>query len=75
MKLSCRRIRIVFYMYAVVFLFFLIVKPVSCFTEELPQSKIGEAAPAFSLETLQGEKLALEDLRGKFVVIHFATSW
>jgi cytochrome oxidase Cu insertion factor (SCO1/SenC/PrrC family) len=56
-------------------LLFLMSVSATGFTEELPQPKIGEAAPAFSLETLQGEKLALADLRGKFVVIHFATSW
>ena len=56
-------------------LLLLVTVPLNCFAGELPQPKIGEAAPAFSLETLQGEKLALVDLRGKFVVIHFATSW
>ena len=56
-------------------LLFLMTVPLNCFAGELPQPKIGEAAPAFNLETLQGEKLALADLRGKFVVIHFATSW
>ena len=62
--------------YAVLlFLLFLVAVSATGFAEELPQPKIGEAAPAFTLETLQGEKVALADLRGKFVVIHFATSW
>ena len=57
-------------------LLFLVTVPLNCFAGELlPQPKIGEAAPAFNLETLQGEKIALVDLQGKFVVIHFATSW
>jgi len=56
-------------------LLFLLAVPATGFAEELPQPMIGEAAPAFNLETLQGEKLALADLRGKFVVIHFATTW
>ena len=56
-------------------LLFLLAVPVTGFAEELPQPMISEAAPAFNLETLQGEKLALADLRGKFVVIHFATTW
>ena len=57
------------------FLLFLVAVPATGFAEELPQPKIGEAAPAFTLENLQGKKVALADLRGKFVVIHFATSW
>ena len=57
------------------FLLFLVAVPATGFAEELPQPKIGEAAPAFNLENLQGEKLSLADMRGKFVVIHFGTSW
>jgi hypothetical protein len=49
--------------------------PMTGYAEELPQPKMGEAAPPFNLETLQGDKLALADLLGKFVVIHIATSW
>ncbi len=56
-------------------LLLLVTVPLNCFAGELPQPKIGEAAPLFSLEDLQGEKVALADLLGKFVVIHFATSW
>lgn len=36
---------------------------------------IGEAAPGFTLDTVAGEKLSLEDLRGKYVVVHFGASW
>ena len=36
---------------------------------------IGAEAPPFALESVNGESLALEDLRGRFVVIHFGTSW
>ena len=69
-------IRIISFKYAVLLLLLIfMVVPVSGFAEELPEPKIGEAAPAFNLETLQGDKLALADLLGKFVVIHFATSW
>lgn len=61
---------------AVFLLLLLLVSiPATGFTEELPQPRIGEAAPLFVLENLQGEKIALADLQGKFVVIHFATSW
>jgi hypothetical protein len=69
-------IRIISIKHVVLLLLLLImVIPVRGFAEEFPQPKIGEAAPAFNLETLQGDKLALADLLGKFVVIHFATSW
>jgi cytochrome oxidase Cu insertion factor (SCO1/SenC/PrrC family) len=57
------------------FLLLMVAVPLNCFAEEHPQFKIGEAAPAFNLESLQGERVALADLLGKFVVIHFATSW
>ena len=56
-------------------LLLLVAVPLNSFAEELPHPKIGEAAPAFNLEPLQGENVALADLHGKFVVIHFATSW
>lgn len=36
---------------------------------------IGELAPAFDLVGVDGERLSLESLRGRFVVIHFGTSW
>jgi cytochrome oxidase Cu insertion factor (SCO1/SenC/PrrC family) len=68
--------RIFSFKHAVLLLLLLLLAiPATGFAEELPQPKIGEVAPAFNLETLQGKKVALADLRGKFVVIHFATSW
>lgn len=42
---------------------------------ELPQPMIGELAPEFTLEGIDGDRYALTDLRGKLVVIHFGTSW
>ena len=68
--------RIFSFKHIVLLLLFLAAAPLTAFAEELlPQPKIGEAAPAFNLETLQGDKVSLADLQGKFVVIHFATSW
>jgi peroxiredoxin len=32
-------------------------------------------APDFSLPTLEGDSIALRDYRGKFVVLHIATTW
>ena len=69
-------IRFFSFKHAVLILLLLIMAvPATGFAGELPQPKIGEAAPAFNLEDLQGEKVVLADLLGKFVVIHFATSW
>jgi cytochrome oxidase Cu insertion factor (SCO1/SenC/PrrC family) len=39
------------------------------------QPQIDQTAPLFQLTSLDGDTLALETLRGKFVVIHFAASW
>ena len=39
------------------------------------QPMLGQPAPAFQLQALDGKTLALAGLRGKFVVLHFAASW
>lgn len=39
------------------------------------QPMIGEPAPSFRLPDLEGDELALEDLRGRFIVLHFGASW
>jgi len=44
-------------------------------TTGLEQPMIGEAAPGFDLPATDGSHVALEDLRGKFAVVHFGTSW
>ncbi len=44
-------------------------------TTEVIQPMIGEEAPPFNLQGIDGERYALADLRGQFVVIHFGTSW
>ena len=67
--------KILFKYAGLLLLLFMMAVPATGFSEELPQPKIGKTAPAFKLENLQGEKIALSDLLGKFVVIHFATSW
>ncbi len=68
--------RVSYFKYVVLLLLLLtMLIPVSAFAGDLPEPKIGEAAPPFNLETLQGDKISLADLLGKFVVIHFATSW
>ncbi len=39
------------------------------------QPLIGQAAPAFALKDINGKTYSLENLRGKFLIIHFATTW
>ncbi len=39
------------------------------------QPMLRHAAPAFRLKDLSGKTLALEDLRGRFLVMHFTASW
>jgi peroxiredoxin len=39
------------------------------------QPMLGQIAPSFSLNDLTGKTYSLEQLRGKFIVIHFATTW
>ncbi|HVS15894.1 MAG TPA: hypothetical protein VMV46_18375 [Thermoanaerobaculia bacterium] len=36
---------------------------------------IGAPAPAFDLPTLDGDRVALADLRGQLVVLHFGAGW
>lgn len=40
-----------------------------------PSPREGFFAPDFALETLQGDKIRLADLRGKIVVVNFWTTW
>lgn len=38
-------------------------------------SPLGTAAPAFDLAAIDDSRLSLADLRGKYVVLHFAATW
>lgn len=40
-----------------------------------PQVRIGDPAPGFRLPDLEGNVVDLEDFRGRYVVLHFGTSW
>jgi cytochrome oxidase Cu insertion factor (SCO1/SenC/PrrC family) len=39
------------------------------------QPMIGEVAPGFDLELVGGGRLSLDDLKGRYVVMHFGASW
>ncbi len=53
----------------------IISAPLTLGGAEKKQPMVGEPAPAFRLQTLEGKTLALADLRGKFVVLHFGAGW
>jgi len=50
-----------------------VVRPEAAGAPEQPM--LGEPAPSFRLPDLSGELLGLEDLRGRFIVLHFGASW
>jgi peroxiredoxin len=39
------------------------------------QHMLGQQAPSFELKSIDGNNYSLVQLKGKFVVIHFATTW
>jgi peroxiredoxin len=39
------------------------------------QPMLGQKAPSFSLTDLHGKVYSLDELQGRYVVIHFATTW
>lgn len=39
------------------------------------QPMLGQMAPSFTLKALDGKTYSLEQLRGRYVVIHFAATW
>lgn len=41
----------------------------------LPSAMVDKPAPAFDLMTLDGERVSLEDLRGRKIVLNFWSTW
>ncbi|HLF34983.1 MAG TPA: TlpA disulfide reductase family protein [Cyclobacteriaceae bacterium] len=39
------------------------------------QPMLGQKAPSFALNDLDGKMYSLEQFKGKYIVIHFATTW
>jgi cytochrome c biogenesis protein CcmG/thiol:disulfide interchange protein DsbE len=56
-------------------LLLLIVLGVALLRTQQGQPRPGQKAPAFSLTTFGGQKIALESLQGKVVVLNFWASW
>lgn len=44
-------------------------------TNEIDGLEIGQRAPSFDLETIEGETVSLEDFKGQQVVLNFWASW
>ncbi|WP_188453334.1 TlpA family protein disulfide reductase [Virgibacillus oceani] len=38
-------------------------------------AEVGDQAPDFTLENMEGNRLSLSDYRGQFVILNFFTSW
>jgi peroxiredoxin len=55
--------------------FVLVLFPLTELKAQTEQPMIGQAAPSFKLLSLDGKTYSLEQFRGKYVVIHFATTW
>ncbi|MCP3740954.1 TlpA family protein disulfide reductase [Rossellomorea sp. BNER] len=49
--------------------------PTSEVMDRLPGPEIGSVAPAFSLESVEGEEVKLTDLVGKKVILNFWATW
>jgi cytochrome oxidase Cu insertion factor (SCO1/SenC/PrrC family) len=45
------------------------------FANQIKQAMIGTTAPQFKIQALDGKPLALSDLHGKVVVLHFGAGW
>ncbi len=46
-----------------------------CFGQSIPSGKDVIKSPNFNLFSTGGEKVGLKDFKGKFVVVHIATTW
>lgn len=54
---------------------FLFLLSLAMHAQEEPQPMLGQEAPAFTLKDLKGKTWSLEDFKGKYLFIHFATTW
>ena len=52
----------------------LVSSAVSSYSQE-DQHLIGSTAPSFTLKAMDGKTYSLEQMRGKYVVMHFAATW
>jgi cytochrome c biogenesis protein CcmG, thiol:disulfide interchange protein DsbE len=58
-----------------IWIFYSAAPPASTTAGQIPSPRQGFLAPAFELDSQQGDPVRLEDLRGQVVVINFWASW
>ncbi|MCL2179345.1 MAG: TlpA family protein disulfide reductase [Cystobacterineae bacterium] len=56
-------------------LFFALFKGFGKNPREVPFQLLGQPAPAFSMHTLEGEEVSLQNFRGRPLIINFWSSW
>jgi len=60
--------------YLVTAIIVLVLSVFSSYGQEA-QHLIGSTAPSFTLKAMDGKTYSLEQMRGKYVVLHFAATW
>ena len=53
----------------------IIVAPAALFAQQHEQPILGQQAPLFELKAIDGKTYSLDQLKGRYVVIHFAATW
>ena len=49
--------------------------PVALYGQQTEQPMIGQPAPLFKLQSIDGKTWSLDQVKGMYVVIHFAATW
>ena len=60
---------------ALVLFVFALSLTMSVSANQIKQVMIDTTAPEFKIQALDGKQVALSDLRGKVVVLHFGAGW
>jgi len=60
--------------YLITAIIVLVLSVFSSYSQE-DQHLIGSTAPPFTLKAMDGKTYSLEQMRGKYVVLHFAATW
>ena len=60
---------------ALVLFVFALSLTIAVSANQIKQVMIDTTAPEFKIQALDGKQVALSDLRGKVVVLHFGAGW
>jgi Peroxiredoxin len=60
---------------ALVLFVFALSLTIAVSANQIKQMMIDTTAPEFKIQALDGKQVALSDLRGKVVVLHFGAGW